>query len=65
MTCFFKDRFESRMTPRFLAESEKGMLLEPRVIEPGRETVGGLKEDENGKRVAGYNLSQFCCTPSK
>ena len=53
------------MTPRFLAESEKGMLLEPRVIEPGRETVGGLKEDENGKRVAGYNLSQFCCTPSK
>ena len=25
MTCFLVDRFESRMTPRFLAESEKGM----------------------------------------
>ena len=23
MTCFFMDRFESRMTPRFLEESEK------------------------------------------
>ena len=42
------DRFESRMTPRFLVESEKGMLLEPRVIESGRETVEGLKGEENG-----------------
>ena len=40
------------MTPRFLAESEKRMLWEPRVIESGRETVEGLKEDENGKRRA-------------
>ena len=30
------DSFESRMTPRFLAELEKGMLWEPRVIESGR-----------------------------
>ena len=36
MTCFFMDRFESRMNPRFLAESEKGMLREPRVTESGR-----------------------------
>ena len=49
------DRFESRMTPRFLAESEKGMLWEPRVIESGRETVEGLKEDESGKKK-----SLFC-----
>ena len=26
MTCFFVERFESKRTPRFLAESEKGML---------------------------------------
>ena len=44
------DRFESRMTPRLLAESEKGML--PRVTESGRETVEGFKEDEKGKRRA-------------
>ena len=63
MTCFFMDRFESRMTPRFLAESEKGMLWEPRVIESGRETVEGIKEDKNGKRRASVllllNLSRF------
>ena len=46
------DRFESRMTPRFLAESERGMLWEPRVTELGREVVEGLKEEENGKRRA-------------
>ena len=46
------DKFESRMNPRFLAESKEGMLWEPRVIESGRETVEGLKEDENGKRRA-------------
>ena len=44
------DRFESRMTPRLLAESEKGVL--PRVTESGRETVEGFKEDEKGKRRA-------------
>ena len=52
MAYFFMDRFESRMTPRFLAESEKGMLGEPREAESGRETVEGLKEDEKGKRRA-------------
>ena len=40
------DSFESRMNPRFLVESEKGMLREPRVTESGRETVEGFKEDE-------------------
>ena len=63
MACFFMDRFESRMTPRFLAESEKGML--PRVTESRRETVEGFKEDEKGKRRASvlvYFLSSmlFC-----
>ena len=33
------------MNPRFLAESEKGILSEPRVIESGRETVKGFKEE--------------------
>ena len=51
------DSFESRMNPRFLAESEKGMLWEPRVIESGRGTVGGFKEDEKGKRRASVLLS--------
>ena len=46
------DSFESRTNPRFLTESEKGMLWEPRVIESGRETVDGFKEDEKGKRRA-------------
>ena len=50
------DSFESRMYPRFLAESEKGMLWEPRVIESGRGTVG-FKEDEKGKRRASVLLS--------
>ena len=44
------DSFESRMNPRFLAESEKGMLWEPRVTESGREMVEGFKEEEKGKR---------------
>ena len=48
------DSFESRMTPRFLAESEE-MLWEPRVIELGRETVEGFKEDEKGKRRSATN----------
>ena len=51
MMCFFTDSSESRMNPRLLAESDKGMLSEPRIIEPGRETVG-FKEDERGKRRA-------------
>ena len=46
------DRFESRMTPRCLVESEKGMLWEPKVIESGREMVEGFKEDEKGKKRA-------------
>ena len=56
MTCFFMDRFESRMTPEFLAESEMGMLLELRVIE--REKVEDFKEGEKGKRRASV-LSSF------
>ena len=55
--CFFIDSFESRMNPRFLAESEKGMLWEPRVIEPGRETVEDFKEDEKVKRRASVSSS--------
>ena len=46
------DRFGSRMTPRFLAELEKGMLWESRVIKSGKEIVKGFKEDEKGKRRA-------------
>ena len=52
------DSFESRMNSRFLAESEKGILWEPRVIESGREMVEGFKEDEKGKRRASV-LSSF------
>ena len=50
--CFFMDSFESRMNPRFLSESEKGMLSEPKVIESGMETMEGFKEDEKEKRGA-------------
>ena len=57
------DSFESRMNPRFLAESEKGMLWEPRVIESGRGTVEGFKEDEKEKRrasvLSSFSLSWF------
>ena len=57
------DSFESRMNPRFLAESEKGMLWEPRVIKSGRGMVEGFKEDEKGKRRASvlslFSLSWF------
>ena len=52
------DSFESRMNPRFLAESEKGMLWEPRVVESGSGTVEGFKEDKKGKRRASV-LSSF------
>ena len=51
--------FESRMNTRLLAESEKGMLWEPRVIESGRETVEGFKEDKKGKRRAVFVVVQF------
>ena len=51
------------MNPRFLAESEKGMLWEPRVIESGRGTVEGFKEDEKGKKrasvLSSFSLSWF------
>ena len=51
------------MNPRFLAESEKGMLWEPRVIESGRGPVEGYKEDEKGKRrasvLSSFSLSWF------
>ena len=46
MTCFFMDRFESRMNPGFLEESENGILRETGVIESGRETVESFEEDE-------------------
>ena len=52
------DNFESRMNPRFLAESEKGMLWEPRIIESGRETVG-FKEDERGQKSFCFVVVQF------
>ena len=62
MRCFM-DGFESRMNPRFLAESEKGMLWERRVIESGRETMEGFKENEKGKRrtfvLSSFSLSWF------
>ena len=50
MACIFVDSFESRINPRFLAESEKGMLWESRVIESGRKTVEGFKEEEKRRR---------------
>ena len=57
------DSFESRMNPRFLAESEKGMSWEPRVIQSGRGPVEGFKEDEKGKRrasvLSSFSLSWF------
>ena len=57
------DSFESRMNPRFLAESEQGILWEPRVIESGRGTVEGFKDDEKEKRrasvLSSFSLSWF------
>ena len=53
------DRFESRMTPRFLEESEKGMLWEPRVIKSGREMVEGFKEDNKKKRRTSVETGSF------
>ena len=46
------DSFGPRMNPRFLAESEKRMLWEPRVIESGRQIVDSFKEEEEEKRRA-------------
>ena len=40
------DSFEPRMNPRFLVESEKGMLREPRVIESGGWFQGRRKGKE-------------------
>ena len=48
--CLFVASSESIMNQRFLAESEKGILREPRVIESGTETGEGFKEDEKGNR---------------
>ena len=45
------------MNPRFLAESAKGMLQEPKIIESGRETVEGFKTDEKREREE----LLFCC----
>ena len=57
------DSFESRMSPRFLAESKKGMQWEPRVIESDREAMEGFKEDKKGKRrasvLSSFSLSWF------
>ena len=55
------DSFESRMNPSFLAESEKRMLWEPRVIESGRETVEGFKEEEKRRAsvLSSFSLSRF------
>ena len=46
------DNSESRMNPRFLAESEKGTLWQPRVIESGREMAAGFDEEKKEKRRA-------------
>ena len=48
------DRFESRMTPRFLAESEKGDVVRAK----SNRVREGLMEDKNGKRRASV-LSSF------
>ena len=59
------DNFESRINPRFLAESEKGMLWEPRVIESGREMVEVFKkmkkerEDWRASVLSSFSLSWF------
>ena len=52
------DSFESRMNSRFLAESEKGMLGEPKSNRLGKEMVEGFKEDKKGKRRTSV-LSSF------
>ena len=40
------------MNLSFLAESKKGMLWQPRVVESGREGAAGFGEKENEKRKA-------------
>ena len=40
------------MNPRFLTESEKGMLWQRGVMESGRETVQGFDEEKKEKRKA-------------
>ena len=52
MTCFFVDSFESRMNPRFLAESEKGMRAKSNRVREG-----------NGRRFQGRRKGKeksFC-----
>ena len=44
------DNSESRMNPRFLAESKKGMLRQPRVIESGREMTAGFDKEKKEKK---------------
>ena len=46
------DNSESRMNPRFLAESEKGMLWQPRVIESGREMAAGFDKEKEKRRAS-------------
>ena len=57
------DNSESRMNPRFLKESEKGMLGQPRVIESGREMAAGFDKEKKEKRrafvLSSLSLSRF------
>ena len=62
--------FESRMN-RFLADlpalGNVSLLWEPRVIESGRETVEGFKEDEKWKRravLSSFSLTWFSVIPA-
>ena len=41
------------MTPRFLAKSEKGMLLEPRVTEAGREIMEKVSRKKKSHELVG------------
>ena len=56
------DNSESRTNPRFLAESEKGMLWQPRVIESGREMAASFDEEKEKRRasvLSSLSLSWF------
>ena len=46
------DKSQSRMNPRFLAESEKGMLWQPTEIESGTEMAAGFDEEKKEKSRA-------------
>ena len=59
---FLHDNSESRMNPRFLAESEKGMLWQPREIESGREMAAGFDEEKKERKasvLSSLSLSWF------